>query len=170
MSSSYSLLEVQSLSKLINSINLVMKHLLNIIMAVLTIAVFAQVIFRFVLQSPLAWTEELAIYCLVWLTFLGAAYAMSLRAHIGVTFLTDLFPLRIRQILYIIATVAGIGFYLILVVQGYDLMNQTMQQVSPVLGVRMGVVYAVIPLSGLLLIVNLIALFIQDFKTGGQST
>lgn len=164
-----SVLEVSSLNKVINAINFTMKHVLNIIMAVLTIAVFAQVIFRFFLESPLAWTEELAIYCLVWLTFLGAAYAMSLKAHIGVSFLTDLFPLRIRQIIYVIATLAGLAFYLLLVIQGYALMNQSMQQLSPVLGIPMGFVYAVIPISGLFLMMNVIVLFMKDFKTGGQS-
>lgn len=157
------------MNKVIDAINFTMKHLLNVIMAVLTIAVFAQVIFRFVLESPLAWTEELAIYCLVWLTFLGAAYAMSLKAHIGVTFLTDLFPLRIRQVVYVIATLAGIAFYLLLVIQGYALMKQSMEQLSPVLGIPMGLVYSVIPISGIFLIMNVVVLFVKDFKTGGQS-
>ena len=157
------------MGKLIDYINLTMKHLLNIIMTVLTISVFAQVIFRFVLKSSLAWTEELAIYCLVWLTILGAAYAMSLKAHIGVTFFTDLFPLRIRQGFFILATLASIVFYFILIIQGYDLMNQGMKQLSPVLAIPMGYIYAVIPVSGFLLVVNLIAVFVKEFKTGGPT-
>ncbi|WP_438318193.1 TRAP transporter small permease [Sporosarcina sp. FA9] len=157
------------MDKFIGYMNLTLKHLLNVIMAVLTLSVFAQVIFRFVIRQPLSWTEELAIYCLVWLTFLGAAYAMSLKAHIGVEFFTDLFPLKIRQLLFILATVASIAFYLIMVIQGYDLVRQSLTQLTPVLRLPMGYVYSVIPISGLFLIINLIHLFAKEIKTGGKT-
>jgi len=155
--------------KFIGYMNLTLKHLLNVIMAVLTLSVFAQVIFRFLIKHPLAWTEELAIYCLVWLTFLGAAYAMSLKAHIGVEFFTNLFPLKLRRFLYILATVASIAFYLIMVIQGYDLVRQSLTQLTPVLRLPMGYVYSVIPISGLFLIINLIHLFFKEIKTGGKT-
>lgn len=157
------------MDKFIGYMNLTLKHLLNVIMAVLTLSVFAQVIFRFLIKHPLAWTEELAIYCLVWLTFLGAAYAMSLKAHIGVEFFTNLFPLKLRRFLYILATVASIAFYLIMVIQGYDLVRQSLTQLTPVLRLPMGYVYSVIPISGLFLIINLIHLFFKEIKTGGKT-
>ena len=59
------------MTKIIDYINFAVKHILNLILGILTAVVFAQVIFRFALNQPLAWTEELAIYCLVWITFLG---------------------------------------------------------------------------------------------------
>ncbi len=88
------------MDKSIGYLNFIMKHFLNLIMAVLTGSVFTQVVFRFVINKPLAWSEELAIYCLVWLTFLGAAYAMSLKAHIGVDFFIELFPISIRKVFF----------------------------------------------------------------------
>ncbi|MFD1928051.1 TRAP transporter small permease [Sporosarcina siberiensis] len=157
------------MDKFIGYMNLTLKHLLNVIMAVLTLSVFAQVIFRFVIKQPLSWTEELAVYCLVWLTFLGAAYAMSLKAHIGVEFFTDLFPLKLRQVLFVVATVASISFYLIMVIQGYDLVRQSLTQLTPVLRLPMGYVYSVIPISGLFLIINLVHLFVKEIKTGGKT-
>ena len=149
--------------------NFAMKHFLNLILVVLTTAVFAQVIFRFVIEQPLAWTEELAIYCLVWLTFLGAAYAMSLKAHIGVEFFTNLFPLKVQQVLFTIATIVSIVFYVMMVVQGYDLAKQSMTQLSPVLRIPMGWIYIVIPISGLFLIVNVLATFAKELKSGGKT-
>lgn len=157
------------MDKFIGYMNLTLKHLLNVIMAVLTLSVFAQVIFRFVIKQPLSWTEELAVYCLVWLTFLGAAYAMSLKAHIGVEFFTDLFPLKLRQMLFVVATVASISFYLIMIIQGYDLVRQSLTQLTPVLRLPMGYVYSVIPISGLFLIINLVHLFVKEIKTGGKT-
>src|SRR5699024_9041135 len=131
--------------KAVNIMNLILKHILNLIFAILTTAVFTQVVFRFVLKKPLAWTEELAIYCLVWLTFLGAAYALSQRAHIGVDFFTQLFPLTIRKIIYSIASLISLLFYFIMISYGYRLMIQGFAQTSSVFKVPMGIVYSVIP-------------------------
>jgi len=49
------------------------KHVEEVFIALLTgimtIALFAQVIFRFVINLPLAWTEEISLYMLVWLCY-----------------------------------------------------------------------------------------------------
>jgi TRAP-type transport system small permease protein len=48
------------------------------LMAIITILTLAQVFWRYVLELPLQWTEEIARYCFVWVTFLGAATLMRL--------------------------------------------------------------------------------------------
>lgn len=155
------------MEKIIGYMNFGVKHVLNLIMALLVIVVFLQVIFRFILNSPLAWTEELARYSLIWLTFLGASYAMSLKAHIGMEFFVNLFTVSIRKILYILATVASLVFFLLMIVEGYDLAMQGMSQTSPVLRIPMGVIYMIIPVSGVILIINMASQFSKDFKSGG---
>ncbi|MDN7247115.1 TRAP transporter small permease [Planococcus shenhongbingii] len=155
------------MNKIIGYMNSGIKHFLNVILAVLVTVVFLQVIFRFVLGSPLAWTEELARYSLIWITFLGAAYAMSLKAHIGMELFVNLFGLPIRKALYILSTIATLSFFLMMVIQGFDMAAQSMSQLSPVLRIPMGLVYAVIPLSGCILIINMASQFNKDFKSGG---
>ncbi|EGA89270.1 Tripartite ATP-independent periplasmic transporter DctQ component [Planococcus donghaensis MPA1U2] len=155
------------MNKWIGYMNFGIKHVLNLIMALLVTVVFLQVIFRFVLNSPLAWTEELARYSLIWLTFLGAAYAMSSKAHIGMEFFVKLFAVPVRKALYSIATFASLLFFLLMVVEGYDLAMQGMSQTSPVLRIPMGVIYMVIPVSGAILIINMASQFSKDFKSGG---
>ncbi|MHA6260769.1 TRAP transporter small permease [Sporosarcina sp. CAU 1771] len=153
------------MDKFVGYMNFTMKHFLNVIMAVLSLAVFAQVIFRFVLELPLSWSEELAVYCLVWITFLGAAYALSLKAHIGVDFFVDRFPASLKKVFLVIAAIASFSFYIILIIQGYDLVQSSMSQTSPVMKIPMGLIYLVIPLSGLFLIINLIHLLVKDLRT-----
>ncbi|ASN06278.1 TRAP transporter small permease [Virgibacillus necropolis] len=158
------------MQRIIAYINIGMKHFLNILLAVLVTSVFLQVIFRFVLNSPLAWTEELARYCLVWLTFLGAAYAMALKQHIGVEFFTNLFPEVGKKILYVCATLVSLMFFIIIIYQGFNLATSAMSQMSPALQIPMGLIYMVLPISGLFLAINLISVFISDLKEGGQPT
>ena len=57
------------------------------ILAVLTTAmflvVFSQVIFRYVLNQPSPWTEELSRYLFIWISLLGAAFGVMKQSHFG---------------------------------------------------------------------------------------
>jgi len=57
----------------------------------------AQVLFRYVLQVPLLWTEDLARVLFVVSMFLGMAIALREREHIVVDFLLVRIPGRLRQ-------------------------------------------------------------------------
>lgn len=46
--------------------------------------VLSQVISRYVFSNPLTWTEELARFALVWLTFISAGFVMARRLHVTV--------------------------------------------------------------------------------------
>lgn len=49
----------------------------------MTITVIIQVFFRFVIQSPLRWTEELVRYLMIWLVLMASAIAMRNRSPSG---------------------------------------------------------------------------------------
>lgn len=51
------------------------------------VAVMLQVVTRYVFNNPLVWTEEIARFLLVWLTFVAAGYVASRRLHIVVDLL-----------------------------------------------------------------------------------
>ena len=48
------------------------------------ILVFSQVVMRYVFQSSLYWSEELARYLFVWQTWLGASLAVREASHIRI--------------------------------------------------------------------------------------
>ena len=64
-----------------------MDKILSIACAVLltfmTVLVLIQVFSRYILNSPVAFTEELVRYSLIWTGFIGAAYAFSTREHMS---------------------------------------------------------------------------------------
>jgi TRAP-type C4-dicarboxylate transport system permease small subunit len=152
------------MEKFVGFINRTVKYILYLLLTVLIIAVFAQVIFRFVIEQPLAWTEELARYCLVWITFLGAAFAMGKKAHVGLEIVKNSLPKMGQKIISILSTIVSVAFFVIIMDHGLELMNQSMTQLSPVLQIPMGVVYSVLPVSALLLIVNVIYIMVQEMK------
>lgn len=150
--------------KTVQLINTVIKYFLILMMFVMVVVVFLQVVYRFVLDNPLAWTEETARYLLVWITFLGAAYAMGSKAHIGVDLFMNMLPKSLRKILLIITTLLSLVFFAVMVTQGYILSQRTMMQTSPAMGLPMGYVYLVIPISGVLLMINLLYTVIGDLR------
>jgi TRAP-type C4-dicarboxylate transport system permease small subunit len=65
----------------------------------MTCIVFVSVVFRYVLNSPLAWTEELASLLFAWLTFVGAYVGFRSRSHIAIDTLVIFLPENARRFL-----------------------------------------------------------------------
>jgi len=63
----------------------------------MTIVVAVQVFFRYVLNQSLFWSEELARFLLVWLTFLGASSAYYRKVNPGVDFLYAKLPPLLKK-------------------------------------------------------------------------
>lgn len=150
------------MGKIISAINNFVRLIIIAILSVTIVAVFLQVLFRFFLDQPLAWTEELARYLLVWITFLGSAYAMSVKAHIGTEYIQKFLSPLMKNVVLILAALLSIFFFVVMVQQGYLLSVRSMTQTSPSLLVPMGYVYMVIPISGILLIMNVIHVTWKD--------
>jgi TRAP-type C4-dicarboxylate transport system permease small subunit len=65
----------------------------------LAIVVFLQFFTRYVLNNPIAWTEEIARYLLTCVGFLGGAMAMRRQSHIQVEFLYVYLPRGVARTL-----------------------------------------------------------------------
>ena len=152
------------MDKAVAKINKLTRFVVILLLMLMVIAVSLQVLFRFFLDQPLAWTEELARYLLIWITFLGSAYAMSIRAHIGTEYILKYLSPFMGKVLLVIAAILSILFFGVMVQQGYLLSARSMTQFSPTLLLPMGYIYSVIPLSGVLLIMNVLAVTWKDVK------
>lgn len=59
------------------------------LLSVVIVTMAAQVIWRYVLQSPLSWSEEVARLAMIWLTFIAASFVLATRQHIVVDLIGD---------------------------------------------------------------------------------
>lgn len=64
------------------------RHLLTFLMGLLMVLVLLNVVTRYA-GMPLYWVDEASVYCVVWLTFVGASAMTRLRLDFAVTLLTD---------------------------------------------------------------------------------
>lgn len=66
-------------------------------LAVMTAVVFLQVIMRYVFSNSLSWSEEVARYIFLWLSWIGAAYAVKERSHFRVEMFANLLKGKYRK-------------------------------------------------------------------------
>lgn len=115
-------------------------------MAALIGVITLQIVSR-VLFSAVGWTEEVARFLLVWITFLAGTLAFQRGRHIAVTFAVDALPLPLRKLARLAALAIVLAFMVTLVVIGHRYMQVQSFQKSAALRLSMTYVYAVIPLS-----------------------
>lgn len=142
---------------------------LVLLMGTMGLIAFAAVFFRFILHSPLTWSEESARYMMVWVTFMGAGLAMKRRRHIGITFVVDRLPEKIRLAVNTLAEAVIIVFMAIVVWQGVSLMIQLRTQTSPAMGFPMVIPYLAIPLGCFYFLLVVLELLLER-STGALST
>lgn len=113
-----------------------------------TVTVIA-VFFRYVLNSPIIWSEEISRYFAIWGIMFGISIATRHAAHLGVDVIVDFAPKEKQKILIIIGnsilvltfaflTVWAISF----VVGAFKLGN-----VSPILRIPFWIIYLALPLG-----------------------
>ncbi|MHA1567448.1 MAG: TRAP transporter small permease [Alphaproteobacteria bacterium] len=82
--------------------------------ATIVILTIAQVFFRFALDSPLVWSEELSRLLLVWVTFIGAAVVAWDGRHLVVDVMFIRLPARVREVVRWFNLAVTIAFLVIL--------------------------------------------------------
>jgi TRAP-type transport system small permease protein len=112
------------------------------------VCVLVQVFYRYVLEWPLPWTEELARYLFVWAAMLAAAVSVGRSDQFNIPIFADMLGPRGRHRLELLIAILGLAFALMLVWYGWAMSWRMMAAVSPVLPVSQGSIYLVIPIAG----------------------
>lgn len=143
------------MQKIFESIDYVLTRFLIMLMGLIVLAVTWQVVTRFIIQDPSSWTEELSRFLLIWIGVLGASYALRTRSHLGIDLITEsVGPLGTMVLQLFVYAVVIFFATAVMIVGGIRLVELTftLDQISAALGIRMGYVYTVIPLSGILMV------------------
>lgn len=126
-------------------------------MSVMLVVIFAQVISRYVFNWTPEWSEELARYLFVWVTFIGSALIMGESGHLAVQFVPNHFKgTAVGRALEVLINLCGYVFIFILFFQGAKMTRVMTFQISPGMEIPMSWVYAVIPLSSALMLLYLV--------------
>lgn len=135
-------------------------------LAAMVALIFAQVISRYVFESSLSWSEELARYIHVWQIWIGASLAIRKQEHIKVEAFRNLFNERGRKLIDLLACLLWFIMALFLAIYGTDLVMTIFMrgQSSPAMQIPMWIPYLAIPLGGILMTIRLIQQVYFIFK------
>jgi TRAP-type C4-dicarboxylate transport system permease small subunit len=127
---------------------------LIIFMSVLVIDVLWQVASRYLMKSPSSFTDELAGYLLIWVGLLGAAYVAGRREHLAIDILLQRSTPRRKYKLELIISALIVVFAVSVLIVGGSWLAYTrfyLSVKSAALGLPLGYVYLVLPISGILI-------------------
>src|ERR1700745_238640 len=121
-------------------------------LAAIVVLTLAQVIWRYVLGNPLQWSEEVARYCFVWVTLLGASALLRVSdGHPRIHSLSHLGGRHVRSALELFSRAMVILCSAAIAFGGLRMMQLNWQQRSPSLEIPMSWIYLsmlVAPLLG----------------------
>ena len=153
---------MSALDKLSFTLNGWIEYLLFGLGFTMTVVVAVQVLFRYVFNQSLFWSEELARYLLVWLSFLGASVAYRRKAHPGIDMLQAKLPVTLQKIAAIIVHGASLSLFFVMILFGYRFAYFVRLQISPALYLPKWIIFSIVPISGCILMLHGINFLLQE--------
>ena len=143
-----------------------------LIFVFITIVGCYQIITRYVFNSPSTISEELLVFSFTWLSLLASALVFGKKEHMRMSFLADKITGVKAIYLGIITEIIVFIFTIVVMVYGgIEITKLTMTQITASLGIVMGYIYIIIPITGVIILIynilNIADLFSQ-LKSGGN--
>ncbi|HSE94708.1 MAG TPA: TRAP transporter small permease [Methylomirabilota bacterium] len=127
-------------------------YLGGLVLLLMTLAVFVQVLLRYVFAYAVEGIDEVPRYLFVWLVMLGAAAAMHRGEHTALDYFRDRLPPRARALVEATTWAAGMLLFASLIRSSLVLVPNAQLQTSAGLGLPLGWVYAAVPVGSLLIL------------------
>jgi TRAP-type transport system small permease protein len=135
--------------------------------AILVVMVF-QVTFRYALNAPLTWTEELARYLFIWACFLGAPVAMRRGNHVTIAFVSGRLSRGASRVVGAAILGMSLVFFLQLAIQGAILTVRSHTVEAITLPIPWSLIYLAVPLSAVLMILQTVEVGWKALRKDGQ--
>lgn len=122
--------------------------------------IFIQVVMRYIFNSSLSWSEELARFIFIWQIWMGASIGLRDKKHIKVELISGLLKERGLRVLNIGANIIFLVFCIFLVINGTQLVSNLISRksLSAAMRIPMYLVYISLPISA----------FVMALRTLGQ--
>jgi C4-dicarboxylate transporter DctQ subunit len=145
----------------------IISRIICVLFLAMVICIFIGVINRAVIKASIPWTEEIARYSMIWMTFLSIGMGLKKGAHIGVEILVSkLAPVK-RHIFNIIAISFFIIFSLVIIITSFSIIGIQIntKQASAALGLPMFIPYFAIPVGMFIAFIEELKMLIKEVRT-----
>ena len=134
--------------------------LFAVTMVLVIVNVFSRYIFNFVF----AWTEEVATSCFVYTVFIGAAWCLRTRQHVGVDLLVNRLPEKAREIVHLLTDIVILALNCYITYLAVLFMRSSKAKTMPIMKISVNYLYTALLIGfGLMAIYSLVHC-IEDVK------
>ena len=155
---------MKPLERLVDAIEAVARVAVLGLTLLVLLVMLAQVFFRYVLNSSLQWSEELAVWGMVWMVFVGSVLLVRRSEHIAITTLVRYAPPTVRPFLVIFNKAAALVFLVIVGYYGIEVFGGTFHARSPSIGLSTRWIKLAIPVGAVLMAVVAVHAIADDVR------
>ncbi len=113
------------------------------LIAIMFVSFLLQISFRYVLNSPLGWTDEVTVLCWVWLVLWGAAFILSDKDEIRFDIVYGLVSPRTQRVFTVISSLALVVLFVISLPASWNYVLFMKREKSAYLGMRFDYLYSI---------------------------
>ena len=152
------------MEKTLNITRKIINYLVIIFFVYMVLAVFYQVLGRYIFNYKLGAAAETATMAQIWMILLASGIAMRKNMHVGVDILLRILNVKAQKIIVSVSTIV-ITIFLIMVLKGsVQLIIVGAQSTSPAISIPMWIPYLSIPIGIFYIMLELIILTFNKLK------
>ena len=134
----------------------------GLLLMTMTVIVLTQIVFRYVLNDSLIWTEEVSKTMMVWAAFLVAPYAYRYGANVSIEIFTDELPVFLRRLLQLILNLLVIWVLFVLWNGSFGMVDRGFSIRASSLPIQAGWFFVVMPFAFAAMLLVGVELFLRD--------
>ncbi len=139
-------------------------------LVIIAVAVFAQVVARYLFEIALHWTEETASMAMVWAVYTGASLCVRERFHIRIMVAVQALPTRLGLAVILVADALWAGFCVFMLRVSWDYLYifWRFPETSPSLGINQFYPQTILIIGYGLMLIRLVQTYIGWWRDGAE--
>ncbi len=153
-----------SMAKILDLSEKSISYIAMIFLVIMIVIVSTTVFTRYVFNYTFRWTDEVALLMMIWFGFIGLALGVKNSIHLSIEYFMSLVPDKYQKFIYQIENVAVGTFGWFMLKYGYQLYDRTKITRLPATQWSRGLLFIMLPVSGLLVLIYSIAKLFNIIK------
>lgn len=133
--------------------------------SIMLLLAIAQIVFRYVLNISVPWTEEAARWLFVWQIFLGSSLMLKEHGHLKITMVRDMLPKTVQKVVDLIMSVLGLIFIIGIFFGSLQMIGSVQNVTAGSFSLSVKYMYLVMPISMVLMVLVYGRRVFQDVVT-----
>ncbi len=134
----------------------------GVLLMAMTVIVLTQIVFRYVLNDSLIWTEEVSKTMMVWAAFLVAPWAYRYGANVSIEMFADELPKKFHRLLHLLLNLLVIWIIVVFWRESFGMVERGFTIRAASLPLQVGWFFAVVPFAFAVMLLVGIELFVRD--------